>query len=229
MSPTASFPAFGLLPVELQLQIWKEALAPVTVLSLYIRCNAPTAKPPQIALATYGAKPHNAGLSCKTARLVMEQTYGAPVRLLGSAKACWVNLDRAVVHITHPMDAAAILDALEPGVLPRIRHVVLAWRSDGVDNMIAACKAVAARCKGLSTLTFNPCYTAPGSPQPCRCQALDEHITAFYAAIPEYAEPPWWDFSMDLLQAKSQLLPYFDHPRPRMHMVPFHVVHSRPS
>ncbi|KAH9435148.1 hypothetical protein MCOR02_004100 [Pyricularia oryzae] len=233
MSSTAGFPAFGLLPTELQLQIWKEALAPVAVLDFYVRPQTGGRKQPHaakklppVALDFYGAKPHNAGLSCKAARLVMEQTYGPPVRLAGSANACWVNLDRAVVHLSEPVNAAAILDALEPDVLPRVRHIVLAWRSQKNETMIDACKAVATRCKNLETLTFNPYFTKRHPAQGYMCKALDDQITAFYSAIPEYIEPPWWDFSMDLLQTKSRLLPYFDTPRPKMHMVPFHILLS---
>ncbi|TLS25728.1 hypothetical protein PpBr36_07605 [Pyricularia pennisetigena] len=239
MSSTASFPRFSLLPAELQIQIWKEALAPVAVLSLYMRRQTGggsgggskqhgAAQPPQLAVALYGAKPHKAGLSCKTARVIMEETYVTPLRRLASANACWVNLDRAVLHISEPMDTAKILDALEPADLPRIRHIALAWRSEKYGNMVTACKAIAARCRNLATLTFNPYYSRY-SAQECRCRVMDEQITAFYAAIPDYTESPWWDFSMDLLQARSRLLPYFKNPRPKMHLVPFHVVNCDPE
>ncbi|TLD10435.1 hypothetical protein PgNI_06228 [Pyricularia grisea] len=228
---TTSFPSFGLLPVELQLQIWKEALAPVTVLYLEVR-RLPdgkhnyAAKLPKLAVTVYGAKPHNVGQSCKTARTLMKQTFGSPLRLKGSASARWVNLDRTVIHIGDPVDAATILDALEPGDLPRIRHVVLPWRSDNVAHMITACRMVSTRCKHLSSMTFNPYFNLPVPARKCRCHAMDEQITSFYAAIPDYSDLPWWDYSMDLMQTRSRLLPYFDNPRPRMHMVPFHLVRA---
>ncbi|CZT53420.1 uncharacterized protein RSE6_14970 [Rhynchosporium secalis] len=209
MSPANSFTLFGALPPELRLQIWREALSVRTVWAA-IRNRA--------SMAYIGSALYLAGLSCKEARRLLEQTYIKPICQL-SADVCWVDMNHTVVYLGDFFETMTVIDSFHADDLCRFKHVALRWSQ--FDRLARVCRRLAATCPALCTIVIH--QTEPKA-QPGAVSSFSRslsHKTAIdYAIIFSHNNSALGYEGLDTDYLRSLLLAYFGASPPRLHMLP---------
>ena len=216
MSAADSFTFFGALPLELRLQIWREALSVRTVWAT-IR-NPASVDRPQFTMAYIGSAPYLAGLSSKEARRLLEQTYMKPIRR-PSAGVYWVDMDHSVVYLGEFSDAMNVMDSFHADDLCRFKHVALRWSQ--FDKLARACQRLARTCPALCTIIVHQAETkAQAVADGPFSRSLSLKTATDYATIPSHSNSELGYKWLDADYLRSLLLAYFGASPPRMHMLP---------
>jgi hypothetical protein len=241
MAMPDSFSLFSMLPAELRIQIWTEALTIPTVWAVVLTKpqavydGGPLQHRRSIRLTCVGTSPHLAGLSCKEARDVMERIYKRP--LVGPFTEAavrtgvhWVYPETAVVTFVNSEDSLAILDCLDAEI-SRFRHVALVWGNWRTQPL--TCVRLAKSCRALRTLiiqraeaeisrTWVSTLLRPSTlhekMQPVVLK-LDPVTAAHYAALTRYDGAEIGDAEPSAATYRKSILQYFEESAPRLHVL----------
>ena len=219
-----SFIYFYGLPLELRLQIWRQALSVRSVWAAVHKDSAgrgSSARRLPFTMVYIGPAPYQVGLSCREARRLLEQSYVKPILgpfsgLTTNAGAYWIDLGMTVVYLGDISDATTVLNSFDAEELARFKHVALPWHRFG--NLARTCQHLAAMCPALRTLIIQRGETEAATNQPIS-PALSLETAAYYTTIPEYAGPELGYGELDAAHFRSLLLEYFGDTPPRLHLL----------
>ena len=117
-----------------------------------------TTSPKPLSMVYVGPAPYLAGLSCKEARLLLENVYAKPIRrpydgFAPSSNRYWVDFDRTVVCLGHALGGKIVLDKFRADEVSMFRHVALMWYDFA--GLARTCQRLAAECPTLCTIIVN--------------------------------------------------------------------------
>ena len=224
MSAADNFTCFQALPLELRLQIWKQALSVRSVWAAIHDCNADRdfgASRTPFIVAYIGPAPYLAGLSSREARRLLEQSYFKPLRgpRNGSATrvGCyWVDLDTTVVYLGDASKATTVVNSFGVDELSKFKHVALRWYQFA--SLARTCQRLATLCPALRTIIVQLGEMEVATKLPLY-QPLSLETAAYYAALSEYAGPALGYEELDAPHFRSLLLEYFGDSPPRLHLL----------
>ncbi|KAI9841437.1 MAG: hypothetical protein M1837_000713 [Sclerophora amabilis] len=225
MSATDSFIYFHALPPELRLHIWQQALSARSVWAAVGSYNArrdPSASRLPFDMSFVGPAPYLAGLSCREARRLLEQSYVQPIRgpfsglARGAGSYYWVDLNTTIVYLGDSSDARPVLNSFGTDELSKFKHVALPWYQFA--GLARTCQRLATLCPALSTIIIQRSATEWTTNPPLR-QPLSLEEAAYYVTIPENTEPELGNGKLDVPHLRSLLLEYFGDSPPRIHVL----------
>lgn len=224
MSAADTFTYFPALPAELRRQIWWEALSVRSVWAAVRTYNADRNLSASLLpfIMTYiGPAPYTAGLSCREARRLLEQSYVRLVcgRLSGSKTSngyYWVNLDTTVFYLGDSLDTTTVLNSFAVNDLSKLKHVTLPWNQ--FSRLARTCQHLARTCPALRTITIQRSQTEATTNGHLH-RPLSLEMAAYYTTIPDYAGPEIGDEELDAPYFRSLLLEYFDDSPPTLHLL----------
>ena len=195
----STFTGFPLLPFELRLLIWEEALsalsAPTTLWAASMKFVG--SKPP--------SPPCRLGLSCKEAWQVVQiccvrfQSGPPTPRPVWS----WADPNKTVIHLNY----LAALARFEPETALKFKHVVVLARVSKMGEIIPICEELCNNCPALDTLTIDWRNWSALLPWP----------SARYARLSTYAGPELGT-GADHRTLRSRLAAFFTS-SPRVHIL----------
>lgn len=210
------FTCFGLLPLELQSQIWREALSNLSICAATpdFTAGPPDLRPdgPSLAMSYVGTVPHIAALACTEAWRVFETLYGPPIRL-ADARLFWCKLDAAVVYLGNDFIARGVLNRFTSNVLCRLRHVALCWTR--FDHLAKVCMRLSELCSSLETIVIQRCEVESAG-----LKALEPGKAGHYTSLLARTSCEAEDQYSTTTHIRSILLEYFAGAPPTIHILP---------
>ncbi|KAH8680635.1 hypothetical protein BX600DRAFT_428619 [Xylariales sp. PMI_506] len=216
-----SFTCFALLPSEIRLKIWVEALLVESVWAAVPEnddTDTAVANRRAFRMSFLGSSPSSVGFSCSEAWLLMRKLC-QPLRGLGSAGSSrgisWVNLAHTVVTLGPASESRAILDCFDAEETSKFQHVSLLLQS-WVD-MCRNCRRLSVLCPSLRTIIIQ--CVRPETPEAVDPQ-LNIPTAAFYAALSQYEGPEIGYETLDAAFLRAEIQSYFGGLLPRLHVLP---------
>ena len=225
------FERFALLPPELQIQIWEDALRVPTVWAAtrnYEAGNSSDRGHTPICKRFIGPEPYLAGLACRESRRLLEQSFGQPLRgQPGSATtlgAYWVHLDTTVIYLGDTATATEILETWDVSEVRRFRLVALsdfalaAISHIRFTTLAKVCQRLATSCPNLHTIIIHRVETNLEGNGTISGH-LSRGMADLYARIPEESESEICRKESSSLYLASLLGEYFGDGPPKIHLL----------
>ncbi|KAH7361759.1 hypothetical protein B0T11DRAFT_77580 [Plectosphaerella cucumerina] len=166
MSTPETFHYFPLLPPEIRLQIWRDALLAPAVWFATLpelrnvqneRSDIRMARERRaLTLKPVGPAPYMAGFACRESRYEMERLITQPLRIREDSRVFWIYWNNTVLHLGQFDNARRVIWALKFNENPRLRHIAI---EGAAGSWGAPCQryseALAFCCYGLRTIILH--------------------------------------------------------------------------